>query len=101
MAKNRTFLKMGRTDEFRTKFSGFNIHFGYRNGKNLKHVLQLKSEKEKKTNRRERKENKFKKEERGGRKKKERKKRRRKKKEKKKRKLTHQRIKTDGKHRGQ
>ena len=41
MAKNRTFLKMGPTDEFQTKISGFNIPFGYRNCKNLKCVLQL------------------------------------------------------------
>ena len=41
MAKNRTFLKMGLTDEFQTKFPGFSIQFGYRNCKNLKGVLQL------------------------------------------------------------
>ena len=41
MAKNRTFLKMGPTDKFQTKISGFNIPFGYRNCKNLKRVLQL------------------------------------------------------------
>ena len=40
-AQIRTFLKMGPTDEFQTKFSGFSIQFGYRNCKNLKHVLQL------------------------------------------------------------
>ena len=41
MAKNRTFLKMGPTNEFQTKFSGFSIQFGYRNCKNLKRILQL------------------------------------------------------------
>ena len=41
IAKFRTFLKMGPTNEFQTKFSGFSIQFGYRNCKNLKRVLQL------------------------------------------------------------
>ena len=41
MVKNRTFLKMGPTDEFQTKFSGFSIQFEYRNCKNLKRVLQF------------------------------------------------------------
>ena len=41
MAKNRAFLKMGPTDEFQTKFSGFSIQFWYRNCKNLKRVHQL------------------------------------------------------------
>ena len=42
MVKKWTFLTMGPTDEFQTKFSGFSIvQFGHRNWKNLKRVLRL------------------------------------------------------------
>ena len=42
LANSRIFLKMGPTDEFQIKFSGFSIvQFGYRNCKNIKRVLQL------------------------------------------------------------